>query len=162
VRKVYNHIVLNKFRALPRLFKKSIDIQQLFNDVAIDVQPPLVKQDATAKEVKLKSDGPESNAMKVSKMVDDFLAKITGSINNLRRTETALSGSQRDDSREDLRDSFMSHLKPSKSKKSMMDSKSDLSSDIHGDRAGTHKLKDSSESKSIHRHGTLPYGCHDD
>ena len=100
--------------------------------------------------------------MKQSKLVDDFLAKINGGANNLRRTETALSGSLKDDSKEDLRDSYMSHLKQSKSRKSMIESKSDDHSSQDKASNSHQRIKEMSDSRSMNRYATLVLPAHDD
>ena len=91
------------------------------------------------------------------------MAKINGGSNTLRRTETALSGSLKDDSREELRDSYMSHLKQSKSRKSMVESKSDDLSCSQDKVSNSHQRnKEMSDSRSMNRYGTLVFPAHDD
>ena len=43
----------------------------------------------------------ESNVAKVSKQIDEFMAKVSGMMGQSRRTDTVLSGSQQDDSNDD-------------------------------------------------------------
>jgi len=103
-------------------------------------------------------------------MVDDFMMKINGNIYHLKRNETALSGSLKDDSREDIRDSYMSNFKQAKSRKSGLSSKSDMSEDM-GDHqsfktGGTAKTKEAyeamSDAKSYNRMGSMHHNHLDD
>ena len=81
VRLCYNQILLNKFMKLSKTLKRNLEVQQLFNEMAIAVTPDEGEksEDTMEKEPKKQErKGEESNAAKVSKQIEEFMAKVSG------------------------------------------------------------------------------------